>query len=213
MTIINVFTATALFAPALPFAYVMMFITGIIRLHTSKYEVIYLKRRILPIKQNSINWWLIIIEVISYVSILTNIGNPSIIQPIWYTRDSSSKQVEVNSSSYSLSSSSPWSTTSFLNTTRKITKCSREIKLRRWIYYSVEGRISMIAFLRKSILMFKMLSMTRPFSIGSSITSNSPILDLNRKRRDDQYIIMDISHHAFLLLLSLLFFISAFFQF
>ncbi len=75
MTIVNVFAATALFAPALPFAYVMMFVTGIIRLHTSKYEVIYLKRRILPIKQNSINWWLIIIEVISYVSIITNVGN------------------------------------------------------------------------------------------------------------------------------------------
>lgn len=37
MAIINVFTATALFAPALPFSYAMMFITGIIRLHTSKY--------------------------------------------------------------------------------------------------------------------------------------------------------------------------------
>lgn len=79
MAIINVFTATALFAPALPFAYVMMFITGIVRMHTSKYEVIYLKRRILPIKQNSINWWLIIIEAISYLSIVTNIGKNSII--------------------------------------------------------------------------------------------------------------------------------------
>lgn len=82
MAIINVFTATALFAPALPFSYAMMFITGIIRLHTSKYEVIYLKKRILPIKANSINWWLIIVEAISYLSIITNIGT---IHPIQLT--------------------------------------------------------------------------------------------------------------------------------
>jgi len=74
MSIINAFAATALFAPALPFAYVMMFVTGIIRLHASKYEVIYLKKRPLPIKANSINWWIKIIEAISYCSILTNIG-------------------------------------------------------------------------------------------------------------------------------------------
>jgi hypothetical protein len=74
LKIINVFTATALFAPALPFSYAMMFITGIIRLHTSKYEVIYLKKRILPTKAKSINWWLIILEAISYLSIITNIG-------------------------------------------------------------------------------------------------------------------------------------------
>jgi len=80
MSIITVFTATALFAPALPFAYAMMFITGIIRLHTSKYEVIYLKKRILPIKAKSINWWLIIVEAISYLSIITNIGNHHFIQ-------------------------------------------------------------------------------------------------------------------------------------
>jgi hypothetical protein len=82
MAIINVFTATALFAPALPFSYAMMFITGIIRLHTSKYEVIYLKKRVLPIKANSINWWLIIVETISYLSIITNIGTSSSIQLI-----------------------------------------------------------------------------------------------------------------------------------
>lgn len=75
MAIITVFTATALFASALPFSYAMMFFTGIVRLHTSKYEVIYLKKRILPIKANSINWWLVIVEAISYMSIITNIGN------------------------------------------------------------------------------------------------------------------------------------------
>jgi hypothetical protein len=37
MNIINVFAATALFAPALPFSYTMMFIAGIVRLHASKY--------------------------------------------------------------------------------------------------------------------------------------------------------------------------------
>jgi hypothetical protein len=75
MNIVNVFGATALFAPALPFTYVMMFLTGIVRLHASKYDVIYLKKRILPVKTNSIDWWLTIIEIISYISIITNIGN------------------------------------------------------------------------------------------------------------------------------------------
>jgi hypothetical protein len=74
MSIINVFAATALFAPALPFAYAMMFIAGIVRLHAAKYEVIYLKKRILPLKANSINWWLMILEAISFISIITNIG-------------------------------------------------------------------------------------------------------------------------------------------
>jgi hypothetical protein len=37
MSIINVLTATALFAPALPFAYAMMFFSGILRLHASKF--------------------------------------------------------------------------------------------------------------------------------------------------------------------------------
>lgn len=74
MNIVNVFAATALFAPALPFTYVMMFLTGIVRLHASKYDVIYLKRRILPVKSNSIDRWLVIIEIISYISMVTNIG-------------------------------------------------------------------------------------------------------------------------------------------
>jgi hypothetical protein len=71
---VNVFAATALFAPALPFAYVMMFLTGLVRLHASKFDVIFLKKRSLPIKSNSIDWWLRILEVISYISIITNIG-------------------------------------------------------------------------------------------------------------------------------------------
>jgi hypothetical protein len=82
MNVITVFTATALFAPALPFSYAMMFFTGIIRLHASKYEVIYLKKRILPIKANSINWWMIIVEAISYLSIVTNIGTFILTKPI-----------------------------------------------------------------------------------------------------------------------------------
>lgn len=61
MNIVNVFAATALFAPALPLAYTMMFLTGIVRLHASKYDVIYYKKRILPTKTNSINWWLTIL--------------------------------------------------------------------------------------------------------------------------------------------------------
>lgn len=74
MKIVNVFSALALFGPALPFTYVMMFFAGIIRLHASKYEVIFLKKRPLPIKARSINSWLTIIEAISFVSIVTNIA-------------------------------------------------------------------------------------------------------------------------------------------
>ena len=81
MNIINVFAATALFAPALPFAYVMMFLTGLVRLPASKYDVIYLKKRILPVKSNSIDWWLRILEIVSYISIITNIGTPLSTQP------------------------------------------------------------------------------------------------------------------------------------
>ena len=74
MNIVNVFAATSLFAPAFPLAYSMIFITGIVRLHASKYEVIYFKKRILPTKTNSINQWLGILEVISFLSIITNVG-------------------------------------------------------------------------------------------------------------------------------------------
>ena len=80
MNIVNVFAATALFAPAFPLAYTMMFLSGIVRLHASKYDVIYYKKRILPTKTNSINYWLTILEIISYISIITNIGTLLFIQ-------------------------------------------------------------------------------------------------------------------------------------
>ena len=55
MNLISVFTALALFGPALPFVYVMMFISGVVRLHASKYEIILLTKRSIPIKAKSIN--------------------------------------------------------------------------------------------------------------------------------------------------------------
>lgn len=82
MNIVNVFAATALFAPAYPLAYAMMFLTGIVRLHASKYDTIYYKKRILPTKTNSINWWLNILEIISFLSIITNVGKTLFIQLI-----------------------------------------------------------------------------------------------------------------------------------
>lgn len=82
MNIVSVFAATALFAPAFPFSYTMMFLTGIVRLHASKYDVIYLKKRILPTKTNSINWWMNIIEIIAYLSIVTNVGKSFLTQAI-----------------------------------------------------------------------------------------------------------------------------------
>ena len=74
MNIMNVFAATSLFAPAFPLSYAMMFLTGIVRLHASKYDVIYYKQRILPTKTNSINVWLTVLEAISFLSIFTNVG-------------------------------------------------------------------------------------------------------------------------------------------
>lgn len=74
MNLITLFTALALFGPALPFIYVMFFINGVVRLHASKYEIIFLAKRSIPVKANSINWWLIIIEFISVLSIIVNIG-------------------------------------------------------------------------------------------------------------------------------------------
>ncbi len=61
MNVINVFTGLALFGPSLPFVYVMMFVSGVVRLHASKYEIIFLAKRSIPVKTNSINWWLVVI--------------------------------------------------------------------------------------------------------------------------------------------------------
>jgi hypothetical protein len=74
MNVINVFTAVALFGPALPLVYIMMFFNGVVRLHASKFEIILLAKRSIPVKTNSINWWLVIIEIVSVISIFTNIG-------------------------------------------------------------------------------------------------------------------------------------------
>ena len=75
MNVINIFTALAMFGPALPFVYVLIFVSTLVRLHASKYEIIFLAKRSIPVKTNSINYWLTVIEVVSVVSIITNIGN------------------------------------------------------------------------------------------------------------------------------------------
>lgn len=61
MNVINVFAALALFGPTLPLLFVMMFINGIVRLHASKYEIIFLAKRSIPIKANSIGMCLIVL--------------------------------------------------------------------------------------------------------------------------------------------------------
>jgi hypothetical protein len=75
MNVINVFTALAMFGPALPIVYALTFACTLVRLHASKYEIIYLAKRSIPVKTNSINSWLTVIEIVSVVSIITNIGN------------------------------------------------------------------------------------------------------------------------------------------
>ena len=69
------FTLMALFAPALPLTYVLLYVGGCINLHTGKFEIIYSRRRSIPTKVNSINIWLIIVELISYSSIVMNLRN------------------------------------------------------------------------------------------------------------------------------------------
>lgn len=81
MSIVKVFTALALFGPALPFFYVMMFVTGVIRMHASKYEIIFLKKRTLPLKAKSINLWLSVIDIVCYLSVVTNVGTSVSMQP------------------------------------------------------------------------------------------------------------------------------------
>lgn len=50
----------------------MLYLTGIIGLHSGKYELIYLTKRSLPIKTNSINIWLVIIEFVAVLGIVVN---------------------------------------------------------------------------------------------------------------------------------------------
>ena len=151
MNIINVFIATALFAPALPFVYVMIFITGAVRLHASKFEIIYFKRRILPIKTNSINWWLFIIEIISFLSIITNVGKLVFIQLIWYTLEESLLRIRPEYSFCFLLSSSALSITCWLNTGKTRISWPRGIRLKWLTSYWKEVMTNMTAFLKKSI--------------------------------------------------------------
>ena len=70
--IIIIFSVLSLFGGIFPFAFVMLYLTGAIGLHSGKFEIIYLKKRSLPIRTNSINVWLIILDVVSVLGIFIN---------------------------------------------------------------------------------------------------------------------------------------------
>jgi hypothetical protein len=61
MNVINIFTALSMFGPALPFVYALTFISTLVRLHASKYQLVYLAKRSIPVKTNSTNYWLTVI--------------------------------------------------------------------------------------------------------------------------------------------------------
>lgn len=49
--------ALTLFGPSLPFAFILMYVNGILALHTNKFKILMLSRRTLPIKTKSIGIW------------------------------------------------------------------------------------------------------------------------------------------------------------
>ena len=152
----------------------MMFLSGLVRLHASKFDVIFLKKRSLPVKSNSIDWWLRILEIISYISIITNIGSYAAIQPTWYTLETCILSTKLKSFSFSSSSSSQSSISSWPSTTPAWISWKRGIssKLRR---FSWAGIISSFPVpLIPSSLTLKMFTTTRTSCKGSCIASEGP---------------------------------------
>lgn len=68
------FTTLALFAPIVPFLYVMMFLNGVVTLNAKKYEIIYFSKRTLPTKTKSIGSWLTVIKIVSVIAVFVNVG-------------------------------------------------------------------------------------------------------------------------------------------
>lgn len=68
------FTTLVLFAPVVPFLYMMMFLMGVVSLNAKKYEIIYFSKRTLPIKVKSIGNWINVIRIIGVIGVFTNIG-------------------------------------------------------------------------------------------------------------------------------------------
>ena len=68
------FTTLCLFAPFVPFLYVMMYVAGVVFLNAKKYEIIYFSKRIIPLKVKSIGIWLAIIRIVSVLGVFVNIA-------------------------------------------------------------------------------------------------------------------------------------------
>lgn len=66
-------TVLALFGPSFPLSYCLLYVNGILALHTNKFQILMLSRRTLPIKTKSIGIWSNIIEVISFLGVIINL--------------------------------------------------------------------------------------------------------------------------------------------
>lgn len=72
--IIIAFTTLVLFAPIVPFLFLMMFLVGVVSLNAKKREIIYYSKRTLPIKVKTIGFWLTILKFISVLGVFVNIA-------------------------------------------------------------------------------------------------------------------------------------------
>ena len=67
-------TCLILFAPALPFAYFILYLDGIFSIHAQKFKILMLSQRAIPIKTKSIGMWKQILTIISFLGVVVNLA-------------------------------------------------------------------------------------------------------------------------------------------
>jgi hypothetical protein len=67
-------TSLILFAPALPFAYCLLYFDGILAIHAQKYKILMLSQRTIPIKAKSIGLWKKILTIASFLGVIVNLS-------------------------------------------------------------------------------------------------------------------------------------------
>lgn len=73
-TLIIKITSLTLFAPALPFAYCILYVDGIFAIHAQKFRILLLSQRTIPIKTKSIGLWKKILTIISFLGVIVNLS-------------------------------------------------------------------------------------------------------------------------------------------
>ena len=66
-------TSLTLFAPALPFAYCILYLDGILAVHAQKFKILMLSQRTIPIKAKSIGLWKKILTIVSFLGVIVNL--------------------------------------------------------------------------------------------------------------------------------------------